>query len=211
MFGLTISTCSQSGEKSNASNYSKLLSNSSIAELSNMNNTFSSPFLGVFTNRFQDASPYALTPSHYVVLLTVLITSISILSSGRKTKIPLLNGPAWWQPTLMKKLEYLKSGMGTLAEGRAKSKGKAFRLITELGDMLILPNRYCNEIRNNLDLNFRQAIMEVCCHAFLSLTSICNDQNLTLGRISIHISRDLRPLHCLVINHRFCRKLCASS
>ena len=104
--------------------------------------------------------PFPILLSCLILFLALALSSL-LLFPDRERNIPLINKPAWWQLSIIKKLEFLKTGVDVLDKSRAKSQGKPFRILTELGEMIVLPNRYANEIRNNLDLDFRKAIMNV--------------------------------------------------
>ncbi|KAI9155748.1 Dihydromonacolin L monooxygenase LovA 1 [Paramyrothecium foliicola] len=124
-----------------------------------MNVTTDSPLLAALKGQAQNYSFYPLKPSYSFILLAILVATISVLNSKERNKLPVINGPAWWQPTFVKKLDWIKSGLDILAEGRSKSNGNAFRVISELGDIIVLPNRFANEIRNETNLSFRRAVV----------------------------------------------------
>ncbi|KAI9148434.1 Dihydromonacolin L monooxygenase LovA 1 [Paramyrothecium foliicola] len=50
--------------------------------------------------------------------------------------------------------------MDQLAQARTQNKGHPFRAVTELGELIILPARYAQEMRNERSLDFRAALMK---------------------------------------------------
>ena len=100
-------------------------------------------------------------------LLTLLVTSLFYIS--RKTTsnsnsstntMPLMNPPKWYDiGSIRAKLSFVFGARQLLAQGGRT--GRPFRLLTDLGEMIVLPARYANEIRNDPRLSFSEVIVQV--------------------------------------------------
>ncbi|KAG5655316.1 hypothetical protein KAF25_010468 [Fusarium avenaceum] len=95
-----------------------------------------------------------LVPVTFLAL--VLVLSLGLFAP--KSNIPLVNPPAWWELRWKKQLGFVEDGMKIILEGRKKYAGRPFRVITTLGECIVLPPSSVDSIRKNADLNFRKAV-----------------------------------------------------
>lgn len=97
-------------------------------------------------------------------LLATVLFGASILfilhsALGTKNNIPMVNAPKFWQPNILVQLQFLFKAREFIAKGVATS--KAFRILTDIGVLTILPSEFANEIRNHTSLSYPQVITEV--------------------------------------------------
>ena len=109
------------------------------------------------------------TPAAWLgtTLVALLATSVFLLSSKKTTgsssnnNMPLINPRRFYDlGGIRAKLSFVFGARGLLALGVRT--GRPFRLLTDLGEMIVLPARYANEIRNDPRLSFSEVIVQVC-------------------------------------------------
>ncbi|KAI8941464.1 hypothetical protein NX059_002683 [Plenodomus lindquistii] len=95
-----------------------------------------------------------------LVVTAFLAVLIAFLLAFReeKSQYPLANPPGWFQTRLSKQIEFFRKGLDIVEEARKKYGDKPYRLITEQGEVLVLPPAYAQEIRNVQSLSFSRAI-----------------------------------------------------
>ncbi|KAF6781832.1 cytochrome p450 monooxygenase [Colletotrichum musicola] len=105
--------------------------------------------------------PAGLPPSA-VMTVVLLVIALPLVTKyfQVKTSLPLVNPPKWFQLRAQKELGFLEDGMETLRNSRAKHPNKPFRILTELGEIIVLPPEFAQTIRNLTTLNFRKAVMK---------------------------------------------------
>ncbi|KAI1322177.1 cytochrome P450 [Xylariaceae sp. FL0255] len=89
----------------------------------------------------------------------LLVAFIQRATAKRRAldNFPLVNTPAWYDVFgLRAKLSFVLSARDLLAQGVRS--GKPFRLLTDLGEMIVLPSKYANEIRSDPRLSFAEVI-----------------------------------------------------
>ncbi|KAF7590698.1 hypothetical protein BBP40_002534 [Aspergillus hancockii] len=102
--------------------------------------------------------PETLNP-FLIGLFTVVVACLWIgLSARPQSNIPLANPSTISHLKFSKQLELLRSGMQILSQCRDRYNGKPFRLLTELGDVVVLPPRFAHLRRNEASLDFGAAI-----------------------------------------------------
>nr|WGZ60663.1 cytochrome P450 [Fusarium tricinctum] len=102
-------------------------------------------------------------PWNVSLLSVTFLALVLVLSLGcfvPKSNIPIVNSPAWWEFRWQKQLSFVEDGMEIMSEARKKYAGRPFRVITTLGELIVLPPTFVNSIRNNTTLNFRTASMK---------------------------------------------------
>lgn len=100
-------------------------------------------------------------------LLALLTTSLFYISRNASSKstsssssIPLMNPPKFYDVGgIRAKLSFVFGARQLLARGGQT--GRPFRLLTDLGEMIVLPARFANEIRNDPRLSFSEVIVQV--------------------------------------------------
>lgn len=103
--------------------------------------------------------PLVLNPITTSILLAAIV---AILLFSRKTSnLPHANPPSWFTPTTVMQLDAVKNGMNVLDDGLKRFAGRPFRMINNNGEMIVLPSRCINSIRNEEGLSFARAIMNV--------------------------------------------------
>lgn len=122
-----------------------------------------------------ESLPYAIM----AILFLAAVVSIHHSTSRTKGKdnthrFPLLNPKRFWEFTAKRvQTEYHMNSMAMIHEGIKKYAGEPFRLWTlEYGQVLVLPTRYANEIKNDARLNFARLITKVCFVVSLGLVSV---------------------------------------
>ena len=90
-------------------------------------------------------------------------SSSSSRSSSSISTMPLMNPPRFYDlGGIRAKLSFVFGARQLLALGVRT--GRPFRLLTDLGEMIVLPARYANEIRNDPRLSFSEVIVQVYIH-----------------------------------------------
>ncbi|KAL2815752.1 cytochrome P450 [Aspergillus granulosus] len=93
------------------------------------------------------------------ITITAIIASSWLASWNRsKNRFPIANPPGSFQSGHSKRMEFMRNGMCILSKSRELFKGKPFRLLTELDEIIVLPQQYANLIRNETSLSFSAAI-----------------------------------------------------
>ena len=108
---------------------------------------------------FSISAPWSAT-------ILVALLALSLFSMSKKTtsisNFPLINPKRFYDlGGIRAKLTFVFSARHLLALGVRT--GKPFRLLTDLGEMIVLPARYANEIRNDPRLSFSEVIVQVSC------------------------------------------------
>ena len=99
---------------------------------------------------------------HWFVFL-FMTTSVLLVHAyyTHKSPYPLANPPRFFQFRAIKQLEYITDSVNIISEARARCGKKPFRLLTELGQLIVLPNAYAHIIRNEPLLSFASAVKKV--------------------------------------------------
>ena len=80
--------------------------------------------------------------------------------------MPLMNPPRFYDlGGIRAKLSFVFGARQLLALGART--GRPFRLLTDLGEMIVLPARYANEIRNDPRLSFSEVIVQVYIYIYM--------------------------------------------
>ncbi|KAJ4357135.1 uncharacterized protein N0V89_001710 [Didymosphaeria variabile] len=93
---------------------------------------------------------------------TVVLICLSVTWFGlvyQKTKHPLANPPHLFQLRLFKQIDFLRNGVEILMQAKKKYAGEPFRMINELGELLVLPPSHVQLMRNEEKLSFSKAIL----------------------------------------------------
>lgn len=96
--------------------------------------------------------------------LVALLAAGVYLKSKKPTSssnIPLINPRKFYDlGGIRAKLAFVFGARRLLALGVRT--GRPFRLLTDIGEIIVLPARYANEIRNDPRLSFSEVIVQVC-------------------------------------------------
>ena len=127
--------------------------------------------------------PTAWLGTTLVALLCVFFMSRKASSSNSKSStstMPLMNPPRFYDiGGIRAKLSFVFGARQLLAKGART--GGPFRLLTDLGEMIVLPARYANEIRNDPRLSFSEVIVQV----YLSIACWKDESKKTKKKINI--------------------------
>ena len=97
----------------------------------------------------------------YVVAALLLAISLRRATSRGNIEIPLANPPKWYQLGIAKRLQFFSNSLDDLSAARKTSKGKPFRLLTNVGEGIVLPPHYAEVIQNERCLSFGQCLDNV--------------------------------------------------
>lgn len=105
-----------------------------------------------------------LVHEHRITVLAIgFIGFLSIwlfLSTKRHQTIPLINSPKWFEPTSIRaKLAFTLNARKWLTQG--VETGKPFRVVTDIGELTVLPSRFARELRADPRLDFPTVIKRV--------------------------------------------------
>lgn len=134
--------------------------------------------------------PTSLPPStlNTITATTILLAAAIAVLLLRRTdsKIPHANPPAWFSSVISVKIDAAKRGLEIYNDAKKRLPGRPFRMITNFGEVIVLPNRYANGIRNEEKLDFGEAIKNVRVHPWSSMDGA---RGLILDRTFKAISR----------------------
>ncbi|OWY55966.1 cytochrome P450 monooxygenase-like protein [Alternaria alternata] len=88
-----------------------------------------------------------------VSLAVVALISLAIITSN-KSKIPLSNPPDRFHTAFSRQVEFITHGLEVVENARKRYGKQPYRLITNVGEMLVLPPSYAQTIRNEKSLHF---------------------------------------------------------
>jgi hypothetical protein len=125
--------------------------NMSVPSTSNIPDFLSEPSLATL----QQALPAITTAS------VVFVALISFFVFTRKSRFPVANAPAWFEPTILKRLEYLKDGYMVYERARKQYGSQPFKLISNSADMIVLPVKYANVLRSDSRFTFGKTVIIV--------------------------------------------------
>ena len=122
---------------------------------------------GLAIETFQKTAPSIPTAWLGTTLLALLATSLFFISrkatssrSSSTNTIPLMNPPRFYDIFgIRAKLSFVFGARALLAQGART--GRPFKLLTDLGEMIVLPARFAHEIRNDPRLSFSEVIVQV--------------------------------------------------
>ncbi|KAK2016900.1 cytochrome P450 [Colletotrichum eremochloae] len=121
------------------------------------------------------------------MLLSYIISPI-FTSARHKPTIPLVNPPKPFEPTSLRvKLAFALNARKWLSKG--VQTGKPFRLLTDIGELTVLPSKYVRELRANPSLSFA-AVINQTFHAHLP-----GFEGFREGTPDAHRSRDVVKRH----------------
>lgn len=104
--------------------------------------------------------PAAWLGTTLVALLAASVFFMSKKTSSSSSDMPLMNPRKFYDlGGIRAKLSFVFGARKLLALGVRT--GRPFRLLTDLGEMIVLPARYANEIRNDPRLSFSEVIVQV--------------------------------------------------
>jgi hypothetical protein len=86
-----------------------------------------------------------------------------VISTWKSDGLPHANPKMRFFPTTMAQMDFAKHGTEIFNRAKKQFPGKPFRMITNVGDTLVLPPRFANLIQNNKTLNFRRTVVRVSC------------------------------------------------
>ncbi|PVH92420.1 cytochrome P450 monooxygenase-like protein [Periconia macrospinosa] len=96
-------------------------------------------------------------PILIVCFLSIIIGSAA-LNYNRKSDLPHANPPSTFGLRITKQNEFYKDGMDIITSAKKRFAGKPYKMLTTLGEVLVLPPKYGGIIHNNPALNFRKAV-----------------------------------------------------
>lgn len=73
----------------------------------------------------------------------------------------MINSPRWFQPLVWVQIDFVKNGMDILASGRKTFLDKPYKMITHMGEVIVLPPKFAAIIRNEVDLDLRSLLAKV--------------------------------------------------
>ncbi|KAK1960959.1 hypothetical protein LY78DRAFT_323511 [Colletotrichum sublineola] len=95
----------------------------------------------------------ASSTSPYLLLVLAFILPVTWILV-KDTNIPLANKPKWFQTRIDKQFEFLSNGQDTFQHCKSAYPGRRFRLLTDKGELVVLPQSYAVMIRNESSLDF---------------------------------------------------------
>nr|CAP07651.1 P450 monooxygenase [Sphaceloma manihoticola] len=99
-----------------------------------------------------------LRVSVILLLTTVVLLLVFSLKARKKSLLPLVNGNRWTDPLgIEAKKKFMTSARSIIAEQLEKAPGKPFRVVSDVGELVVLPPEFAPEIRNHKDFSFTMA------------------------------------------------------
>jgi len=107
-------------------------------------------------------------------LALVIVVSLSaryILWSSDMSKIPMINPPSWYDPmNLLGRVKFALNAKKWVEQGLQND--KPFRLLTEFGELTMIPAKYAPELRVDSRLDASAVIDMVCKNSMYFISSI---------------------------------------
>ncbi|KAK7735828.1 hypothetical protein SLS63_003789 [Diaporthe eres] len=99
---------------------------------------------------------------HGYILTAFLVVLVSVaLKLTKKDDIPFINPPTWFHPRPLARMDFLKTGMQVFDKARSSVADKPYRVLSDDGDLTVLPSRFAHCIRNENDLDFGEFIKAI--------------------------------------------------
>jgi hypothetical protein len=120
-------------------------------------------------------------------ILTISFTVLALTSYAafNSSKFPLANNPGWCQTSVSKRIEFARDGRRIFQDAKKRYGPQPFRLLTEIGEVLVLPPSYANMIRNDMNLSTSKALEVV--KVILCIPRVMLTQVLEFSRQSIRL------------------------
>ncbi|KAF4780766.1 ent-kaurene oxidase [Colletotrichum scovillei] len=121
----------------------------------------SSPIASAFSWLGKENSPSpTIQPYGYIATALLVVVFSILLKVSKHDDLPLLQPPPkWFRPTFLAQIEFFKIGKELISKGRATLPGKPYKILSDSGEVLVLPTRFANVIRNEEDLSFGAVVM----------------------------------------------------
>ncbi|KAI3558777.1 ent-kaurene oxidase [Colletotrichum abscissum] len=121
----------------------------------------SSPIASAFSWLGKENSPSPpIQPYGYIATAFLVVVFSIFLKVSKHDDVPLLQPPPkWFRPTFLAQIEFFKTGKELIARGRATLRDKPYKVLAESGEIIVLPTRFANVIRNEEGLSFGAVIM----------------------------------------------------
>lgn len=127
-----------------------------------------------------------------------IVALISFLVISHQSKLPVVNGPGWFELTTFKRLNFMKNGADILRDARKRYHSQPYNLVMSAGLITMLPPKYAQIIRNDPRLSFGHSFARVSIRARLGQLS-GNWQDLQDFAGDVH---GLEPLNTLADQRR---------
>ncbi|KAK2752693.1 hypothetical protein FQN54_008071 [Arachnomyces sp. PD_36] len=101
-----------------------------------------------------------LTTAALLVLTGSFLWLLSSYSRPSVRKLPSINPVPWFGSSTEAKKAFLTSSTRLFSKARVLFPNQAYRMLTDLGDVLVIPRQLIDEIRNESKLSFPAANME---------------------------------------------------
>lgn len=100
-------------------------------------------------------------PNWFSSLIVCVFSVYAFQVVSNWKSLPVINSPRWFQPLVWVQIDFVKNGMNILASGRETFVDKPYKMITHMGDVIVLPPRFASIIRNETDLDLRSLLAKV--------------------------------------------------
>lgn len=95
--------------------------------------------------------------------IAISVLTFAYVAWQRRRSIPLVNGRRWMEFSLTNAKKRFRDNAGEIIWQQLKKyPGMPFRVIADVGEMVILPPELAPEIRNHQDFSFTMAAYKVC-------------------------------------------------
>ncbi|KAK1624614.1 cytochrome P450 [Colletotrichum phormii] len=120
----------------------------------------SSPIASAFSWPGKENNPNStIQPYGYIATAVLVIIFSLLLKVSKHDDLPLFQPtPKWFRPTFLAQMDFFKTGKDLIAKGRATLPDKPYKVLSESGEILVLPPRFANVIRNEEGLDFGAVI-----------------------------------------------------
>jgi hypothetical protein len=128
--------------------------------------------------RFLSEPPLDAITQSLPLVITISLGVLAVLCFAaitHRSKVPLVNPPRWYQIGLVKRFEFMKDGRKTIHDARKRYGKQPYRVLTDTGELLVLPPDYSITIRNENGLSFGTAIEKVGLHLISTKTLMLID------------------------------------
>ncbi|PSN67367.1 cytochrome P450 monooxygenase-like protein [Corynespora cassiicola Philippines] len=121
---------------------------------------FPSPAFWLKANPVPVPAPIYQIPPWVATSVICILASIFLKFLTKKSNAVLVNAPNWFQPKILKQIEFIKHGKDIFSKGKEYYGNKGFMMVTNVGELVTLPTEFANIIRNDERFSFAAAVQK---------------------------------------------------
>ncbi|KJZ71278.1 hypothetical protein HIM_09351 [Hirsutella minnesotensis 3608] len=97
----------------------------------------------------------------FCLILAVALVAFRLYEGRHKSRFPEANPKQTFSLSTQSRVQdFLSRSREILSSGRARYRGRPYRVFTDMGEMVVIPHRFIDELRNNPSLEFLEVVHE---------------------------------------------------